>query len=86
MATNITFQLCRQSRDARTGIAQSAALSMADVTVNTNPNSSGGFNTAVVTADKQVAINLVPADAATCGLEPGWYQNIGGAVFRRDVA
>lgn len=82
MATNCTFKYQPAGPDGR-GSELSAVISLADVTVNTTPNSTGGFNTASVTADKQQAIFITPALAASSGMPVGWYTRTGSAEFRR---
>lgn len=79
MATNVTFKAF--SRNPQTGVTDevSAVLSLADVVVNTTPNSTGGWNTATVTADLQTDIFV----GAGNGLPVGWYEKEAGAVFRK---
>lgn len=84
MATNCTFYSYGEGPDGR-GSERSGVISLADVTVNTTPTATGGWNTASVTADKQRSIFVDAAAAATAGVEPGWYDNIGGANFRKQV-
>lgn len=82
MATNCTFYDYGSKPDGQTG-ELSGVVSLADVVVNSVPNATGGWSTATVTADKQKSIFLTAANAATAGTRPGWYENIGGANFRR---
>lgn len=82
MATNVTFFCYTRRPDGRT-TERSGVLSLADVVVNTTPTDVGTFNTATVTADNQRQIYVNPTDAATAGVDPGWYNRINGANFRK---
>jgi hypothetical protein len=86
MATTINFEAHSQGSDGRTGKV-TGTLSLNDVTVNTTPNATGGFNTATVTADKQTKIFVGPTDAASAGIPIGWYEAAtgpgAGNLFRR---
>lgn len=86
MATNCTLRAYashnRQHGDSRTSEV-SAVVSLADVVVNTTPTSTGGWNTATVTADLQRTIFLSAAAAASAGIPPGWYERDGLASFRK---
>lgn len=82
MATNCTFFDYGSGPDGRSS-ERTGSVSLADVVVNTSPNTTGGFNTATVTADKQQKINLNATDAATAGVRPGWYDHIDGVNFRK---
>ena len=81
MATNCTFKQQSVGRNGKGGEA-SATISLADVTVNTRPNSTGGWETAVVTANLQPRITLTAAEAAANGIAAGTYQKVGPAEFR----
>lgn len=55
-------------------------ISMADAqTVNTTPNSTGGWNTASVNADKVRSYKMTVAD----GVPPGCYEKVGDTTFRK---
>lgn len=84
MATNCTFFCYGEGPDGR-GSERSGIISLADVVVQTTTTDVGTFNTATVTADKQRSILLTASAAATAGVEPGWYDNVGGANFRKQV-
>lgn len=84
MATNCTFKYYSSGPNGR-GSELSAVISLADVTVNTTPTATGGWNTASVTADLQSRIAITPAQAVISGIPPGWYQKVGPTEFRREV-
>lgn len=83
MATACTFKASGHGKSGGVSSEVSGSASLNDVVVNTTPNSTGGWNTATVNADKQRDILLSVADAATAGVEPGWYSAVGGGVFRK---
>lgn len=78
MATNVTAEFSGHGPNGVGATITSGNISVADQTVNTTPNATGGFNTATVTAD--VARTLV--FAASDGVRPGTYENIGVGKFR----
>lgn len=83
MATTITFEAYTPvGNNGPAGGKISGTVSMNDVVVNVSPNSTGGWNTATVTADKQRSILLGPTDAASAAMPQGQYINQGGAVYR----
>lgn len=79
MATNITAEWSEAGPDGRGSVVQKAAISLADVVVNTTPNTTGGWNTATVTADLARRHALTAAQ----GVPPGIYEKVGDATFRR---
>lgn len=83
MPTSCTFKTSGHGKSGGTTSEVSGSASLADVVVNTTPTATGGWNTATVTADKQRSILLNVADATTAGVEPGWYDNVGGGVYRK---
>lgn len=90
MATNVNFEAWSNDRvvngQGQTGKV-TATISLNDVVVNTSPNSTGGFNTATVTADKQLQIFIDDTTAKANGIPSGWYQSVNGSgagnLFRR---
>lgn len=79
MATNITAEWSTAGPDGRGEVTQKAAISLNDVVVNTSPNSTGGWNTATVTADLARRHSLGTAN----GVPPGIYEQVAPAVFRK---
>lgn len=80
MATNISAEF--HGRNPPTGagsVTTVSGISKLDVVVNTSPNSTGGWNTATVTADKVRGHYLGNAD----GVPVGYYEAVGNATFRR---
>lgn len=82
MATTITFKDVGNPQNGPSS-ENTGTVDLADVVVNVAPNSTGGWTTATVTADKQRSIKLSAADAATAGVRPGWYDKESGTTFRR---
>lgn len=80
MATNITAEWQTRIEGGAGGTVQKAAISLADVVVNTTPNTTGGWNTATVTADVARSHNLT---RATHGVPDGTYEKVGAATFRK---
>lgn len=82
MATNVTAEFHSPlpsnvgGQSSKTTVAN---ISKADITVNTTPNSTGGWNTAVVTADKVRNIVFTAAD----GVPAGNYEAVGGGTYRK---
>lgn len=80
MATNISAEFHGKIPATSVGSATTVAnISKADIVVNSSPNSTGGWNTATVTADKVRGHFLGAAD----GVPVGYYEAVGGGVFRR---
>lgn len=87
MATNVNFECFTEGYDGRGG-RQTGTISLADVVVNTSPNTTGGWNTATVTADKQQRIFVSATDGLAQGIEPGWYEKVSDSpnLFRKQPA
>jgi hypothetical protein len=90
MATTCTFKCYRGRKGQGLGLLVqtiSGTLSLNDVTVNTTTTVSGGaaiFNTAAnVHADVQNAIAVNSTDAATAGVDAGWYYKTDAATFTK---
>jgi hypothetical protein len=80
MATNITAEWTEVNPGTGAGTTvQKAAISLNDVVVNTTPNTTGGWNTATVTADVVRRHSL----GATNGVPSGIYEKVGDSTFRR---
>lgn len=80
MATNITAEWSNAKPDGSGGTTQKAAISLADVVVNTTPNLVGGWNTATVTAD---VARSHPLTRASHGVPDGIYEKTVTGTFRR---
>lgn len=78
MATTVTAEWTGDGSDGRSSTIQKSIVGVADVVINTTPNSTGGWNTATVTAD--VAPSLV--FATSDGVPPGRYEKVATGVFR----
>lgn len=76
MATNITAEWESPGADGRSATI-SKTVSIADVTVNSAPNNTGGWTTASVTADLAPGHYLGVAD----GVPPGYYRKTGALTF-----
>lgn len=81
MATTCTFK-CQRGAGGY-GYEVSGTLSLNDVVINSVPNATGSWSTASVTADLQQRIYVSAANAATAGVDEGWYQKVGDATFRK---
>lgn len=79
MATNITAEFSNQMPGGVGSVTQVSGISKADIVVNTTPNSTGGWNTATVTADVARSHVLTAAD----GVPPGRYEKCAPATFRK---
>jgi hypothetical protein len=77
VSTAVTCKWNGSGADGR-GSDSSVSVTIADVTVNTTPNSSGGWNTASVTADLARHHSL----KATDGVKPGLYHQVAPGIFR----
>lgn len=82
MATTCTFKSYTKAPNGITTEA-SGTVDLEDVTVNSAPNSTGGWTTALVAANLQPQIYLNATDAATAGTAEGWYQKVASATFRK---
>lgn len=78
MATTVNFEAHTPIGTPGNGQGSkvSGTISLADVVVNTTPNTTGGFNTATVTADLQRSILVTDAQGITAGIPPGWYEKV----------
>ena len=89
MATTCTFTCYRKPIGKAGGLlvtAISGTQSLNDVTVKTTTTVSSGaatWNTASVTADLQQAIYVNATDAATAGIDAGWYIKTGASTFTK---
>lgn len=79
MATNITAEWQNAHPGGFGGTQSKSGISKADVVVNTTPTSTGGWNTATVTADVARSHVLGAAD----GVPPGTYEKVSTGVFRK---
>jgi hypothetical protein len=84
MATNISAEFSSNGphTTGKGSTTTVSSISKADVTVNTTPNNTGGWNTAVVTADLARTHVLGVAD----GVPPGVYEKVSAGVFRLNKA
>lgn len=80
MATNITAEWFNARQDGAGATVQKAAISLADVVINTTPTATGGWNTATVTADVARSHYLT---RATHGVPDGMYEKVATGVFRK---
>lgn len=74
MATNITAEFDNAGPTGAGGVVQKTGISLADVVVNTTPTTTGGWNTATVTAD---VARSHPLTRATHGVPDGIYERTG---------
>jgi hypothetical protein len=81
MATNVTAEWTNAGPDGRSSTTTSANISVNDVTVNTTPNATGGWNTATVTADVAPSLVFQTSD----GVPPGRYEKFATGKFRRNL-
>lgn len=84
MATNCDFECYSDppTPDGRVG-KKTGTISLADVVVNTTPTTTGGWNTATITADLAPRHFVGTSAAATAGIDSGWYEKVGLALFRK---
>lgn len=86
MATNVNFEAHTPPQGDGRGSKVTGIISLADVVVNTTPNTIGGWNTATVTADLQRSIFVDATAAIAAGIPPGWYEKVdspSGNLFRK---
>lgn len=86
MATNITAEFDDSHPNGVGSVTQKTGISLNDVVVNSAPNTTGGWTTATVTADKSRTHALTQA---THGVPDGVYEATGlvtsggEKIFRR---
>jgi hypothetical protein len=89
MATTVTFKCYRKRIGQAAGLLHTeitGTLSLNDVSVKTTTTVTSGaatWNTATVTADLQQAIAVNSTDAATAGIDAGWYYKTGASTFTK---